>query len=1141
MSGHGEDVPSTDDTFCAQDAARNGGAIWIDASTSITVTRGVFFENVAGAEGGAIRAEDDIVVDHGTFVANQGTGAAIFSDALASSVRNSFFTSHGTEAVTHSGDDFDYNAWWDNVPAPGINGGESINDVTADPEFTPPSSGTCDRLGFRPLFGSALSGADDAGGDIGALPIPSDPDDQDADGFLASVDDCDDSNSAINPAATEVTCNGIDENCDPTDDEPDADMDGSTLCDSEPDCDDADPDVSPLADEVCNGADDDCDGDVDEEDDDLVATSWHVDGDNDGYGDVFDPGVIRCTQPSGTVDNAGDCDDGNAGVSPDANEVCNGSDDDCDGDIDDDDDDLSNGVAVYDDVDGDGYGGDSDPGTLYCIQPPGAVTDQGDCDDNDSTVNPDAVETCAPGDEDCDGLVDSDDPDVTGATLYYADTDMDGYGDEDDPGELSCDPVSGKVANALDCDDQDLDVSPDVAEICNGEDTDCNGTPDDEEAQLTVWYADIDSDGFGDPMNTQMACPAPAMHVADATDCNDNYNTDYPGAPELCDGRDNDCNGDVDDQAPMVDWYPDVDMDGFGDGTATPTQSCSQPVGLVQSSNDCDDDDPSINPGAAELCDAVDRNCDGDPTLNSADAETLWLDGDGDGFGDPDADLTACSHPLNYVGNTDDCNDSSPFAWTGADEVCDQVDNDCDGTVDGVDAIDVAMWWPDGDGDLFGAGDPILACVQPAGHRANNDDCDDTSNAISPDEPEQCDGLDNDCNGQIDDGVQVQNWYADTDDDGFGDPNDVVQNCLRPDGYVSADTDCDDTDPLIGPGALDLCDGVDDNCSGDELDAADTQSLFPDVDGDTWGEIGAVVDACPGSPGLADRVGDCDDLNDTVNPDAVEICDGLDNDCDGQVDVGAIDQTQYFADEDGDGYGDLEVPVFRCEGLYTDVSLVSTDCDDDDELVNPIAPELCGDGIDNDCDDLVDLEDDDLVGVTYWPDADGDTYGDAFAEPVETCDGAPDGMVDNDGDCDDSEPLAWTSAEERCDGVDNDCDGDVDSDDSDVSPDDVGTWYPDGDGDGFGDASAEPVLLCEQPADTVSNGDDCDDAAEDVRPDADEVCLDDIDNNCNGEVDEQCRRPPDNTGCSCDTPGNPAVLTGLLAGLLVILRRRRAA
>jgi hypothetical protein len=94
---------------------------------------------------------------------------------------------------------------------------------------------------------------------------------------------------------------------------------------------------------------------------------------------------------------------------------------------------------------------------------------------------------------------------------------------------------------------------------------------------------------------------------------------------------------------------------------------------------------------------------------------------------------------------------------------------------------------------------------------------------------------------------------------------------------------------------------------------------------------------------------DCDDTNADVHPGAVEVCDGIDNDCDGGVDgVGAIGTVVNYPDGDGDGFGDGDAPVLACE-LLADHVEVGGDCDDTNELVNPAERELC-DGIDNDCD-----------------------------------------------------------------------------------------------------------------------------------------------------------------------------------------------
>ena len=125
----------------------------------------------------------------------------------------------------------------------------------------------------------------------------------------------------------------------------------------------------------------------------------------------------------------------------------------------------------------------------------------------------------------------------------------------------------------------------------------------------TTWFADIDGDGFGDSSVSIQDCVAPVGYVADNTDCDDADNTVYPGAPELCDGLDNNCDGTVDEGVTII-YYADNDGDGFGDA-ANPFQACTAPVGYVLDDTDCDDSNNTVYPGAPELCDGLDNNCDG--------------------------------------------------------------------------------------------------------------------------------------------------------------------------------------------------------------------------------------------------------------------------------------------------------------------------------------------------------------------------------------------------------------------------------------------------------------------------------------------------------------------------------------------------
>ncbi|MCA9542712.1 MAG: putative metal-binding motif-containing protein, partial [Myxococcales bacterium] len=152
-----------------------------------------------------------------------------------------------------------------------------------------------------------------------------------------------------------------------------------------------------------------------------------ADNDMDGFGDP-NISTIACDQPTGYVDNDGDCNDMDANINPNAQEVCDGIDNDCDGLVDDEDPSISGQSAWYADNDMDGFG-DPNTSTLACSQPAGFVGNDADCDDTDANVNPNAQEVCDGIDNDCDGLVDSDDPDVSGTATWFADNDMDGFGD----------------------------------------------------------------------------------------------------------------------------------------------------------------------------------------------------------------------------------------------------------------------------------------------------------------------------------------------------------------------------------------------------------------------------------------------------------------------------------------------------------------------------------------------------------------------------------------------------------------------------------------------------------------------------------------------------------------------------------------
>ena len=173
---------------------------------------------------------------------------------------------------------------------------------------------------------------------------------------------------------------------------------------------------------------------------------------------------------------------------------------------------------------------------------------------------------------------------------------------------------------------------------------------------------------------------------------------------------------------------------------------------------------------------------------------------------------------------------------------------------------------------------------------------------------------------------------------------------------------------------------------------------------------------------------DCDDNNAAINPGAEEICDGLDNDCDGEDDNAPVDGTTFYLDNDGDTFGDDETAIVACNAPAKHVEIAG-DCDDTKAAVNPDAQEVCDTTeTDDDCDGKVNLFDDsiDMDTVTsYYPDADKDNYGDAAADPTLACKDpstSTERFVKNNTDCDDTTPWAKPNGVEVCDGIDNDCD-----------------------------------------------------------------------------------------------------------------------
>mgnify|MGYP002631426321 CR=1 FL=1 len=423
----------------------------------------------------------------------------------------------------------------------------------------------------------------------------------------------------------------------------------------------------------------------------------------------------------------------------------------------------------------------------------------------------------------------------------------------------------------------------------------------------------------------------------------------------------------------------------------------------VCASDDCDDADATVGGGTA-----------------------LYLDSDGDGYGDPAAAATVCN-TSGYVSDNTDCDDSDATVYPGATETDgDEVDSDCDGT---------ETCFEDADGDGATSGATVASAdtdCDDAGEVDNtaDTDCDDGDSSIHPSATETTgDEVDSDC-----DGGEI--CYADSDGDGYTDGTTVTsadEDCSdsgEADNTIGTG-DCDDSDASLNPGESETTgDEIDSDCDGGEI-------CYADADNDGYTDETTTVSAdedCTdsGEATASDPTGDCDDSAATTNPGATEVTgDEVDQDCDGTE--------VCYADSDDDGYVDGTTTVSSSdtdcsdsgEGTATDPT---GECDDGDSSIHPNATDTCGDNVDSDCDGVGD-------------DSGDDEDGDGLTAAEESAYGTSDCAEDSDGD-------GYTDYEEATgQGGADDSDNDGLSDDAETNvygtdPDD-----PDSDGDGIEDGN----------------------------------------------------------------------------------------
>ncbi len=676
-----------------------------------------------------------------------------------------------------------------------------------------------------------------------------------------------------------------------------------------------------------------------------------------------------------------------------------------------------NVITFYQDLDGDSFGNAS-VFIQDCAQPIGYVTDSSDCNDNqiqyadndnDGFGSTTQVACGVTNNTDCN----DNNPTQNVLITYYQDLDGDAFGNPNVSIQDCSQPI-GYVLDASDCDDTQLQYndadgdgfgSTTIVACGVPNNIDCNDTNENQNVLIT-FYQDLDGDTFGNPSVSVQDCSQPVGYVIDNTDCNDtqiqyadNDGDGFGSMTQVACGVTNntDCNDDNPTQNVLITFYQDLDNDTFGN-PAVSTQACTQPVGYVLDASDCNDNqiqyadlDADGFGSTTQVACGVTNNTD------CNDNQLTYADNDADGFGS--TTLAACG-----VTNNTDCNDnqltyadndadgfgSTTLAACGVtnntdcnDNQLTYADNDADGfgsttlaacgVINNTDCNDNQLTYADNDADGFGS-TTLAACGV-----TNNTDCNDNQLTYADNDADgfgsttlaacgvtnntdcndnQLTYADNDADGfgsttlaacgvtnntDCDDNNPSQNvlltFYQDLDNDTFGNPAVSTQACSQPVGYVTNNLDCNDTQiqyaDVDGDGfgsTTQVACGVTNNtdCNDNNPSQNALVTFYQDLDGDTFGNPAVSTQACSQPLGYVTNNLDCNDNNAASNA-----------------------LNTYYQDSDNDGFGNPNVSLQACAQPVGYV-LFGTDCDDTRANVNPNATDVCYDGLDNDCNGIID-------------------------------------------------------------------------------------------------------------------------------------------------------------------------------------------